>query len=325
MSSEQHGVQYLDADERSVGQRLDNFLLTRLKGVPRSRIYRLIRKGEIRVNRGRCRPDQRLQSGDVVRVAPLRQRAAPRVAGLSPRLRDLLLDSILETDPRFLVINKPPGLAVHLGSGIDIGLIEALRQLYPDEKALELVHRLDRDTSGCILVARDPESLKRLQDLWRKRQVRKTYHALVAGQWPEACHEVNAPLQRDHLQAGERIVKVDQAGKPARTRFRVLECFRRATLIEASPVSGRTHQIRVHTQYMGHAILGDARYLFRERDPYPEINRLCLHAAGLDFELRDAQGVARQHSYRAPRPAPFEERLQWLRESEYGENTANGG
>lgn len=316
MSSEQHGVQYLDTDERTDGQRLDNFLLTRLKGVPRSRIYRLIRKGEIRVNRKRCKPDQRLLSGDTVRVAPLRQRTPTQIPGISPRLRSLLESSVLEENERFLVINKPAGLAVHLGSGIDIGLIEALRQLYPEDRSLELVHRLDRDTSGCLLVARDPVTLKRLQDLWRKRQVRKTYHALVAGRWPEHCGEVDAPLQRDQLQAGERIVRVDRDGKPALTRFRVLEHLPTASLIEASPVSGRTHQIRVHTRYAGHPILGDSKYLFRDNDPHPEINRLCLHAASLSFSLPQADGADRQYSYQAGLPERFRALLEGLRDTE---------
>lgn len=316
MSSEQHGVQYLDTDDRSAGQRLDNFLLTRLKGVPRSRIYRLIRKGEIRVNKKRCKPDQRLQSGDTVRVAPLRQRTPARIPGISPRLRGLLENSILEENDHFLVVNKPAGLAVHLGSGVDIGLIEALRQLYPEDGCLELVHRLDRDTSGCLLVARDPVILKRLQDLWRKRQVHKTYHALVAGHWPEGCEEVDAPLQRDQLQAGERIVRVDRDGKAALTRFRVLERLPTATLIEASPVSGRTHQIRVHAQHAGHPILGDSKYLFRDSDPHPEINRLCLHAASLSFSLLEEEGTGRQYSYGADRPERFQALLEGLRDTE---------
>jgi len=316
MSAVQNSVQYLDADDRSAGQRLDNFLLTRLKGVPRSRIYRLIRKGEIRVNRKRCRPDQRLQGGDTVRVAPLRQRAPARVPGVSPRLRNLLENSILEENGRFLVVNKPAGLAVHLGSGVNIGLIEALRQLYPDDRSLELVHRLDRDTSGCLLVARDPATLKQLQDLWRHRRVRKTYQALVAGHWPDGCEEVDAPLQRDQLQAGERIVRVDPDGKPALTRFRVLERLRSATLIEASPVSGRTHQIRVHAQHAGHPILGDSKYLFRDSNPHPGINRLCLHAASLSFALKEGDGVERPYQYRASLPERFRGLLAELRETE---------
>lgn len=325
MSSEQHGVQYLDTDERTAGQRLDNFLLTRLKGVPRSRIYRLIRKGEIRVNRKRCKPDQRLQSGDTVRVAPLRQRSPARIPGISPRLRGLLEASILDENERFLVINKPAGLAVHLGSGVDIGLIEALRQLYPEDRSLELVHRLDRDTSGCLLVARDPATLKRLQDLWRKRQVRKTYHALVAGHWPEDCREVDAPLQRDHLQAGERIVRVDRDGKPALTRFRVLERLPSATLIEASPVSGRTHQIRVHARHAGHPILGDSKYLFRDSDPHPEINRLCLHAASLSFTMAEEDGAEHQYSYQADLPERFRALLEGLRNTESQRKAGTAG
>lgn len=319
MSAQQpnQSVQYIETDARSAGQRLDNFLLTRLKGVPRSRVYRLIRKGEIRVNKGRCRPEQRLQAGDVVRVAPIRQRQSASIPGVSPRLRNLLRDSILEENSRFLVINKPPGLAVHRGSGVDLGLIEALRQLYED-RALELVHRLDRDTSGCLLVARDAVTLRSLQDQWRQRMVRKTYHALVAGQWPDDCREIRVPLQRDHLQAGERIVRADPEGKPAHTRFRVLEHLVSATLIEARPVTGRTHQIRVHTQYAGHPILGDDKYLPRRQDPHPGINRLCLHAAALEFRLEDEAGGAREYCFTADWPVAFRAQVEQLQQGPTG-------
>lgn len=314
MNSEQHGVQYIDADPRSIGQRLDNFLMTRLRGVPRSRIYRLIRKGEIRVNRKRCKPDQRLQDGDIVRVAPVHQRRTRPVPGISPRLRGLLESSMLDINERFMVINKPPGLAVHLGSGVDIGLIEALRQLFPDEPELELVHRLDRDTSGCLLVARDYGTLKQLQDLWRHRDVRKTYQALVAGHWPEECTEVDAPLLRDQLQEGERIVRVAKEGKSARTRFRVLERFSRSTFVEASPISGRTHQIRVHARHAGHPVLGDSKYLFRDNNPHPELKRLCLHAVELEFNLPDREGkIERGYRYTAPLPEHFAVAMEELR------------
>lgn len=307
MSTENNGVQWLESDARSEGQRLDNFLLGRLKGVPRSRIYRLIRKGEIRVNRKRCKPDQRLLPGDVVRVAPIRQRAPAEQAELSESLAQRLRESILYRDQSLLVLNKPPGIAVHGGSGVHLGLIEALRQLLPEQPFVELVHRLDRDTSGCLLVALTPASLKFLQDALRQRAVHKVYHALVQGEWDAEIEEVRAPLQRDELAGGERFVRVNPEGKPALTRFRLLERLRGASLIEAMPVTGRMHQIRVHCQYAGYPILGDSKYLLREQNRFPRIRQLCLHAAAIRFEFPDPDsGVMCELQFDAPWP----ERLQ---------------
>lgn len=313
MSTEHNAVQWLESDERSEGQRLDNFLLGRLKGVPRSRIYRLIRKGEIRVNKKRCKPDQRLGSGDIVRVAPIRQRAQQPQAELGARLAELLRDSILYQDEELLVINKPPGLAVHGGSGVTIGLIEALRQLFPEKGFVELVHRLDRDTSGCLLIALTPSSLKALQDALRRREVQKYYKAVVQGQWDADISEINAPLKRDELASGERIVKVSAEGKPAQTRFRLLQQLRDASLVEAMPVSGRTHQIRVHCQYAGHPILGDNKYLLRDKNRFPQIRQLCLHAAAIRFTMPASQTrEERELSFEAPMPQRLQEVLEGL-------------
>ncbi|MBV1932107.1 MAG: RluA family pseudouridine synthase, partial [Porticoccaceae bacterium] len=215
--------------------------MTLLKGVPRSRIYRLLRKGEVRVNKGRIKPEYRLQESDVVRVPPIR--VAERTQSLPGRsLRELLADSVLFEDKTCLVINKPSGIAVHGGSGINLGVIEALRAMRPDEQRLELVHRLDRDTSGCLLVARNRASLRVLQDQMRERTIDKRYFALVRGQWPKDLHEVNAPLRKNTLSSGERVVRAHKEGKHALTRFKVIRQFKEATLIEAKLETGRTHQ-----------------------------------------------------------------------------------
>lgn len=280
-------VQLLSISEDQSGQRIDNFLLALLKGVPRSRIYRLLRKGEVRVNKGRIKPEYRLQESDVVRVPPIR--VAERTQSLPGRsLRELLADNMLFEDKTCLVINKPSGIAVHGGSGINLGIIEALRAMRPDEQRLELVHRLDRDTSGCLLVARNRASLRVLQDQMRERTIDKRYFALVRGQWSKDLYEVNAPLRKNTLSSGERVVRAHKEGKQALTRFKVIRQFKEATLIEAKLETGRTHQIRVHCQLVGHPLAGDLKYGDEGFDKSLKnlgLNRLFLHASELQFNL----------------------------------------
>lgn len=283
-------VQFLTIDEECQGQRLDNFLVSRLKGVPKSAVYRVIRKGEVRVNKGRAKPDRKLQAGDVVRVPPMR--VAERETTLAgPRLQQLLSDAILAETEGFLVVNKPSGLAVHGGSGISLGMIEALRQLRPELRYLELVHRLDRETSGCVLVAKKRSMLRYLQDLFReKKRIRKRYLALVKGAWPQSARVVDAPLLKNELQGGERVVRVDSAGKPSQTLFEVVESFESATLVQATPVTGRTHQIRVHARYKGCPLAGDDKYgdeAFNRSMKAFGCTRLFLHARSLQFPLPD--------------------------------------
>lgn len=311
--AEQKGVQFFTVESAGAGQRLDNFLMSRLKGVPKSRIYRLIRKGEIRVNKKRSKPDQKLIQGDSVRVAPLRvsERLPPPL--VSGGLESLIRESILYEDDGLLVINKPAGLAVHAGTGVRLGLIEALRQVSPDFRSVELVHRLDKETSGCLLVARSPVVLKTLQDALRQRTVDKVYHALVQGEWPAELVEVSAALQRDEMRGGERVVAVDPQGKSALTHFRVLERLQGATLIEARPVSGRTHQIRVHCRHAGHPILGDSKYMDTARNRFPEVRHLCLHAASIRFRLPDATGVMQEMAFSAPLSARMADYVEKLR------------
>lgn len=282
-------VQLIDVGEEGHSQRVDNFLFSRLKGVPKSRIYRIIRKGEVRVNKKRVKADSRLRSGDQVRVPPLRisEQAPPPRPGAS--LIQLLENSILYEDDDLLIINKPQGVAVHMGSGLQIGIIEAMRWMLADRgregEFLELTHRLDRATSGCLVIARNPTMLKHLQREFKERRVSKRYHAIVHGCWPDDVVQVNAPLRKHEVKAGERIVIVDPEGKPSITDFSVLQHLHNSTLIEARPLTGRTHQIRVHCQHAGHPIVGDDKYTTAAANPLPQMRILCLHAASITFQL----------------------------------------
>lgn len=286
-------VQFVKVSTGQVGQRLDNFLLGQLKGVPRSRIYRLVRRGEVRINKKRAKPDTRLESGDTVRIPPYTGPQQTPVPAPGEKLRRTLERSILHEDDNFLVLNKPAGLAVHGGSGIRLGLIEALRQLRPEWSDLELAHRLDRDTSGCLIIAKNTIFLRSLHGQLKAKTVKKSYLALVHGSWPETLVEVDAPLQKNELGSGERIVKVDPAGKPSRTLFRVIQRFTDVTLIEAMPETGRTHQIRVHCLSTGHPIVGDAKYAHGKHreglaEPMASRENLCLHASKIQFSDPDS-------------------------------------
>lgn len=280
-------VTFQEVGQHHVGQRLDNFLLARLKGVPKSRIYRIIRKGEVRVNKKREKPEYKLCAGDIVRIPPVRV-AEQGVQQLpTPALAALLGESVLYSDDSLLIINKPAGIPVHGGTGVKIGLIEALRHIFPEIEYLELVHRLDKGTSGCLLLAKSGSALKALSAQFKDGSVRKTYHAIVAGDWPAEVREVSAALKRLQPRGGERVVQVNRAGKKAVTRFQILETFADATLVQASPVTGRTHQIRVHAQLAGHPIVGDEKYAdpgVRKHFADAGIHRLCLHAAQLSLQ-----------------------------------------
>lgn len=285
-------VQLVKVQEAQVGQRLDNFLIRRLKGVPKSRIYRLIRRGEVRVNKKRCKPEQKLVLSDQVRIPPYTGSSSAAPGKPSPELQKFLLESILYEDEQLLVINKPAGLAVHAGSGIAMGLIEAIRQCKPEWAELELAHRLDRATSGCLVIAKNTLFLKHIQSELKARNVNKTYLALVHGNWPDKLVEVDAPLQKDALGEGERIVRVKASGKPALTRFSVRQRYRGATLIQAMPVSGRTHQIRVHCQHAGYAIVGDAKYTSKKSvKELAGVKNLCLHAWKIQFSVPNSSSL----------------------------------
>ncbi|KTR92213.1 23S rRNA pseudouridine(955/2504/2580) synthase RluC [Pantoea dispersa] len=287
MKTENPGVQFVAITAENAGQRIDNFLRTQLKGVPKSMIYRILRKGEVRVNKKRVKPEYKLEDGDEVRVPPVRV-AEREEQAVSPKLDKVaaLESCILYEDDYLLVLNKPSGTAVHGGSGLSFGVIEGLRALRPDARFLELVHRLDRDTSGILLVAKKRSALRSLHEQLREKGMQKDYLALVRGDWPSHLKVVQAPLLKNILQSGERVVRVSAEGKPSETRFKVEERFGLATLVKASPVTGRTHQIRVHTLHGGHPIAFDDRYGDREFDRQlapTGLARLFLHAAALTF------------------------------------------
>jgi 23S rRNA pseudouridine955/2504/2580 synthase len=286
-------VRFLTVDERGEGQRLDNFVLRECPAIPKTRLYRAMRKGEIRVNKGRAKPDQRLALGDVVRLPPL-QAPVPKPAGAAPHgWQERLAANIVHEDEHLLVLNKPSGLAVHGGSGLQFGLIETLRAMRPEARFLELVHRLDRETSGLILVAKRPAALKQLHALLRgSGGIDKRYLALVEGKWPRHLRLIEAPLQRFERKSGERQVRVAREGKASQTEFRIRDAFRDSTLVEARPITGRTHQIRVHAAHAGHPILGDNKYASAESDASTralQLKRLFLHAESLRFRLDDRQ------------------------------------
>ncbi|WP_342219785.1 23S rRNA pseudouridine(955/2504/2580) synthase RluC [Rickettsiella endosymbiont of Miltochrista miniata] len=285
-------IQHLTITNDHSGQRLDNFLMSRLKGLPKSRLYRIIRKGELRVNKKRVKPDYRLQDGDIIRIPPLRLAPPATKNILNEKLAALLEKAIIFEDKHFLALNKPSGVAVHGGSGIHLGIIEALRLLRPQLKFLELVHRLDRDTSGCLLVAKKSSVLKELHELLRSGEIKKTYIALVAGHWPKSLLKVDVPLYKNQLQSGERIVRVQTEGKNSLTIFSVQHYYAESTLVAAMPITGRTHQIRVHAQFAKHPIIGDEKYGDKEINKKMRqlgCKRLFLHASQLEFTLHSIE------------------------------------
>ncbi|MGH1371554.1 MAG: 23S rRNA pseudouridine(955/2504/2580) synthase RluC [Cellvibrionaceae bacterium] len=281
-------VQLIEIDADRAGQRIDNFLMSQLKRVPKSLIYRVLRKGEVRVNKGRVKAEYKLKAGDVVRVPPVRVPDGKTVPDASEQLKSLLKGATLFENAGLLIVNKPSGLAVHGGSGINLGLIEVLRQMRPDDRYLELVHRLDRDTSGCIMIAKKRSMLRHLHKALREGHIQKHYQALVEGYWPAKCKSVDAPLRKTELSSAERIVRVDPEGKPSLTRFKILQRYDTCTLLEAKPITGRTHQIRVHAHHMGHGLVGDPKYGnddFNAAMKAQGFGRLFLHAAGLSLTL----------------------------------------
>jgi len=280
-------VRFFTIEDDEGGQRIDNYLVKTLKGVPKSMIYRLLRKGEIRVNKKRTKPEYKIAAQDIVRVAPIRVSEKTNTVSTQLNVVANLESQILFEDEAILVINKPSGMAVHGGSGLSFGLIEALRALRPNTKMLELVHRLDRDTSGCLVVAKKRSALRNLHEQLRKKNVQKYYHALVKGRWSAKVTKVTEGLRKNDLKSGERVVIVDNVnGKESETRFRVLQTYDGATLVRAFPVTGRTHQIRVHCQVKGHPIACDAKYGAEDFDGRMRdlgLKRLFLHAASIEF------------------------------------------
>lgn len=310
-------VSWLQVDESSQGQRLDNYLIRCLKGVPKSKIYQIIRSGEVRVNKGRARVSRRLVCGDQVRVPPIRV-SQKSTRSLGVKAQDNLRDSILYEDDGLLVLNKPAGMAVHAGSGLTSGLIETLRLALPNYKYLELAHRLDRQTSGCLIIAKKAGVLKSLHHALREDKIDKRYMACVLGRWPKGLKQVNAPLLKsEQNQGGQAQVTVNVAGKDSLTQFEVLEYMPSCSLIEAKPVTGRTHQIRVHAQLAGHVLLADDRYgdfeVNRQVKPLG-CKRLFLHAYKIRFFSPAAE---KEITVEAPLPVDLEQALVQLRQKQF--------
>ncbi len=273
--------------EEEAGQRIDNFLMRHFNTVPRSRVYRLLRKGEVRVNRKRVEAEYRIAAGDEVRLPPVRIDRSGETGRPSSSLQELIEQSVIFQDKHVLVIDKPSGVAVHGGSGMSFGVIEALRASRPRE-TLELVHRLDRDTSGCLCVARDRATLVALHALIRDGGMHKTYLALVSGDWQLGTKRIDAPLATNERRQGERHVRVAAAGKESVSVFKPVQFFGKlATLMEVDIPTGRTHQIRVHADYAGHPLLGDDKYGDHDRNAELKtvgLKRMFLHAQSIAFD-----------------------------------------
>lgn len=285
-------VRILEIPLEQAGQRIDNFLLSHLKGVPKSRIYRCLRRGEVRVNKSRVASSYRLRQGDRVRIPPVRVSPAAVQEPAAPALLRLIENGLLYEDKHVLILNKPAGIAVHKGSNINFGVIEALRSLRPEAPFLELVHRLDRETSGCLIIAKRRSTLLALQAMQREQLIHKRYLALVKGRWPRSIRRVNLPLQKNIVQSGERVVKVSAAGKPASSHFHPKQAYNEATLMEITLETGRTHQIRVHAAYLGHPLGGDEKYgdpAFNKQLRSLGLRRLFLHASQLTFTLPEGK------------------------------------
>ncbi len=302
-------VQWLTVDAESAGQRLDNVLLRLLKGVPKTHVYRVIRSGEVRLNKGRAQADSRVAEGDVLRVPPMRlpaQAAEPQAASAPPREFPVLLE-----DDHLLAIDKPAGVAVHGGSGVSFGVIEQLRRARPEAKFLELVHRLDKETSGILLLAKKRSALNALQDQFRARDTAKIYSALVFGAWPAKLKVIDEALLRTTTASGERHVRVVQADAEGAQRsitlVRVAASYGDATLLDVTLKTGRTHQIRVHLSSHGHPIVGDPKYgdFARNKSFAREqgFERMFLHARALAFD--HPAGGARV-ALESPLPEPCE-------------------
>lgn len=277
-------VRKVGVDAEQAGQRIDNFLRRELPGVPKGRLYRLLRRGEVRVNGGRVRAEYRLEEGDEVRIPPVRLR--PEGPAPSSKLSAQIVDRVLYEDKRLLVIDKPSGVAVHGGSGISHGVVELLRHARPELKDLSLVHRLDRETSGCLVLAKRRSALRELHAKFREGSVEKNYLALVVGDWQFGEIVVDEPLLVQNRKGGERHVVVSRDGKPAQTRMQLSRTFGQYSLLQCSPLTGRTHQIRVHAAFVGHPLVGDERYGEPEENRRAKkygLPRLFLHAQSIAF------------------------------------------
>lgn len=288
-------AQFVEISAMHAGQRIDNYLLSHLKGVPRSLVYRIVRSGEVRVNKGRIKAGYRLQAGDSVRIPPLR---LSEEGAASPRPGDQFLEriqsSVLHEDDELLILNKPAGIAVHAGSGVNHGVIEALRALRPEAPFLELVHRLDRDTSGCLMIAKQRATLLNLHALLREGGVSKHYLALVKGRWRGKGRIIDAALRKNLIESGERRVKVSEEGKQAQSLFEPVKLYPECSLMQIQLMQGRTHQIRVHAVHAKHPIAGDSKYGDPDFNRHMKglgLKRMFLHARSVACQLSSGRTV----------------------------------
>tara|TARA_B100000131_G_scaffold52564_1_gene47289 strand:- start:6015 stop:6929 length:915 start_codon:yes stop_codon:yes gene_type:complete len=267
------------------GVRLDNCLISKLKGLPRAKIYSIIRKGEVRINKSRSKPSYRLQINDIIRIPPYTVK--PKINKKASDInKDKIIHSIMRVEKDFLILNKPAGIACHGGSGISLGLIETIRQLDKNYREAQLVHRIDKDTSGCLVVALKKQILREFHKEIRDKHVDKIYSAVVKGKWPKNLNKIQLSLKKESLKSGERFVQVNKKGKFSETEFELISSGKSNSLVKAKIITGRTHQIRVHSKYKGHPIVGDTKYgdpLYNKELQLTGLNRMLLHAKSIKF------------------------------------------
>ena len=268
------------------GVRLDNCLIARLKGLPRTKIYSIIRKGEVRVNSSRSVPSLKLKIGDLIRIPPYRTSTIEKVF-TSNSLKEKIINSIISAEKEFIIMNKPVGIACHGGSGISSGVIEIIRDVDPKYKDAQLAHRIDRDTSGCLVIALKKSFLRKLHQEIRNKQVDKYYDLVVFGSWPEELKAINKPISKSKSKSGEREAIIDSGGKESLTEFHIIQSNNNYSLLKAKIITGRMHQIRAHTQFEGYPIVGDKKYgdeILNERARKKGLNRMLLHANSIKFK-----------------------------------------
>lgn len=288
---EQQGISFIKIVDPYIGRRLDNYLINHFKNIPKSHVYKMIRKGEIRVNKCRKKQSYRLQAGDIIRLPPVYTTVAQKtdlIGRATGRLSNLISQNIIYEDEHIIVVNKPANIAVHRGSKIDYGIIDILRAQHHQAYSLELVHRLDRATSGCLVIAKSYPVLRQMHDRFRNGRVKKIYIALLKGHLAHTPQTVDAPLcRKEKLSAGVRV-RVDKSGKDALTRFSLLKHFNSASLARIETMTGRTHQIRVHASSIGHPLALDQKYgdwRFNRAMKKSGLRRLFLHAQKLSFTM----------------------------------------
>ena len=309
-------VHFITINQEDDGQRLDNYLLKHYKRVPKSHLYRVLRQGQVRINGKRVKAHTRLQAGDQLRMPPLTQKNKKPV-GVDEREKRLIKQNILYEDDHLMVVNKPAKMAVHGGSKVSYGVIEIVRSLYSNTKGLQLAHRLDRETSGCLVVAKDRLVLNEIQELFKQRQVTKIYHTLTKGHWKTSELKVSNYLNKNQLQGGERVTEVDEgdSGRLATTQFKPLDNFTYASFVEARITTGRTHQIRVHAQQQNHPIAGDEKYgdpKFNAVMRKQGLKRLFLHAARIEFFIESLNRTIRVQAPLDPALVKILQRLEQI-------------